>query len=282
MLLPGDSGCLSLKVAGLVARVRSILNATFSSQPHSYINEILRRVHPKNYTARDILNEEILPMISKDGDPHGYPVYVSVPETPEVKSRIWDLTGFPVPRVILRYLTPSFMNPDPLPAPILKSIKKPNPIAGKSMDKTMPLLTEPDPVTGKAPGKTLPEIQNSWNVRRGQHTSFATLTNARAMARLAALIANGGEIDGIRVIDAETVKRAVEVDPWVQEDKLLGFTVPFTHGGWGVSEGRYVPNTPVEERWLEKGKQGNWIYRGWAGYGGSMMQWEQNRNIAYA
>jgi hypothetical protein len=145
----------------------------------------------------------------------------------------------------------------------------------------MPLLTEPDPVTGKPIGKGLAGSQNTWNVRRGQHTSFATVTNARAMARLAALIANFGELDGVRIIDRKTIEHAVTEDPFDEEDKVLRFHVPFTHGGWGMSKGRWVPNTPTTDRWLELGKKENWTWRGWAGYGGSMMQWEQEKNVAY-
>ena len=43
-----------------------------------FINEILRRVHPQHYSARDILNKEILPLLSPD-NPRACPVYASVP-----------------------------------------------------------------------------------------------------------------------------------------------------------------------------------------------------------
>lgn len=179
----------------------------------------------------------------------------------------------------MRLFTPGFLNNDPLPAPIIHSIKNPNPIADKSMAQTMPTQTQPDPVTGAPISKGI-AIQNSWNVRRGQHTSFATLTNARAMARLAALMAHHGELDGVRIIDEETAKNALVEDPFDGIDHVLRMQIPFTIGGFGMAKGRWVPNTPAEDKWLARGK--GWLWRGWAGFGGSMFQFEADRKIAYA
>ncbi|KAI8999695.1 beta-lactamase/transpeptidase-like protein [Hyaloraphidium curvatum] len=243
-----------------------------------YMNEILRRVHPQGYTARDIMSKEILPLLVADADRTGHPVHISVPEDPAVFGHIWDLVAYPIPRVVLRLFYPRFANPDPLPEQIVRGIRNPNPIANKSMAETMPTFAGPDPVTGKPVGKGL-DSQNSWNVRRGQHTSFAVVTNARAMARLGALIANGGKLEGREVIPAGTVGVAMEEDPWSGEDRVLRFEVPFTNGGWGITKGRRVPQTPSEQRWIDQGTGWKWV--GWAGYGGSMMQWEPEKKIAF-
>lgn len=223
-------------------------------------------MHPKKYTAKKILDEEIMPLVVDKSDPHGFPVFVSVPETPEVMKRVWDLTEYPGLRVLLRLLTPKFMNADPLPEAIVKSIGNPNPIADKSLFGSTPKVSKPDPVTGAPPPKGI-GMQNSWNIRRGEHTSFATLTNARTMARLAWLVCNLGEIDGVQVIDKETMKFATTTDPWVEDCKVLRMTHPWTHGGWAVEENQRFPHMPADEDSKARGKGISWS--GWFGYGGS-------------
>lgn len=243
-----------------------------------FINAILRRVHPKKFSAKDIYTQEILPLLAPN-DNYGHAVHISVPETPEVMQRVRDVVPYPTWRILLRFLTPSFMNSDPLPPHMIKRMKTPNPYINK-IGEDAPYPTQPDPVTGAPPTKDFVRIQNSWSVRRGQHTSFGVVTNARAMARLAALMANGGELDGTRIIDAATVAHANESDPWIQEDLILGPGFgEFTNGGFGVSQDVLCPAKPPEQKWVDKGKGWRWL--GWAGFGGSMMQFEPNRNLAF-
>ena len=83
------------------------------------------------------------------------------------------------------------------------------------------------------------------------------------------MIANGGEIDGVRVIDAETLKHGLESDPWVQEYLVMGFPVRYSNGGWLEFHDVWLPHMPTDKRWTEKGK--GWKWTGGAGFGGSLM-----------
>ncbi|KAI9009057.1 beta-lactamase/transpeptidase-like protein [Hyaloraphidium curvatum] len=246
-----------------------------------YLNEVLRRTHPKRYTAKDVLDLELMPLVARKDDPHGFPVYVSVPETPEVMRRVWDLTDYPTWRVILRALFPLAINPDPLPEAIRRAISSgPNPVAERSLAGSVPKVTKPCPVTEKPPRKTAAGMNNHWGLRRGQHPAFGTLSNARSMARLAALICYGGELDGVRVISQKTVDEAMSEDPDVQECRVLRVQQPWTKGGWAVGEGQRYPHQPPSAKSVARGKGARWT--GWFGYAGSVLQWDAGRGIAFA
>ncbi|KAI9027718.1 beta-lactamase/transpeptidase-like protein [Hyaloraphidium curvatum] len=269
-----------------------VLAAKIAPQPHNFggkktqmyhgltrgwfINEVLRRTHPKGYSARQILDEEIMPLLQEPDDPFGLPVYVSVPETPEAMARLRTLHTYPTARTLLRFFLPRFMNPEPIPQVYIERSKKPNPYLAK-MTTTVPVMTRPDPVTGARPEKDLLKLIDTWSIRRGEHTSFGVVTSARAMARLAAVVCNGGTLDGAEVIDAQTVAHCVEADPWVEEDLILAFPGTFTNAGWGIHGDVRYPQRPSEAAWKKPG----WSWCGWAGFGGSMMQFEPKRNIAF-
>lgn len=66
-----------------------------------------------------------------------------------------------------------------------------------------------------------PEAQNGTEFRTAGIPSFGGFGTARAMARIYAALANGGEIDGVRILSPEAVARATETQ-W--EDKADGMT----------------------------------------------------------
>ena len=66
-----------------------------------------------------------------------------------------------------------------------------------------------------------PTEQNSLRFKKAGVPSFGGFGDARSMAKIYALIANGGEIDGIRLLSASSVKKALKLQWSDLEDGLL-------------------------------------------------------------
>ncbi|KAI9008705.1 beta-lactamase/transpeptidase-like protein [Hyaloraphidium curvatum] len=242
-----------------------------------FLNEILRRAHPEKLTIREVMEREVLPLVIPKGEEKGHPLFVTVPETPDVMGRLWDLTEYPKIRALIRYLLPTVVNPEPIHPEFLKAMADRNSVATRSAARSTPPMTRPDPITGRR--GPVPLGTNTWGIRRGQHVSFAVHSNARALARFAAVVCEGGELDGVRLLDPETHARATARDLWVGLDRFFNRVVPYTHGGFAMWEGTQVPNIPIEDEWLPDG--GGWTWHGWGGYGGSRIIWEPTKRLAF-
>jgi len=59
------------------------------------------------------------------------------------------------------------------------------------------------------------------------------LASARLMAKCAALMSQGGIIDGVRILKQSTVEKALSC-PKINTDKILKMRLPFTKGGFAV------------------------------------------------
>jgi CubicO group peptidase (beta-lactamase class C family) len=74
------------------------------------------------------------------------------------------------------------------------------------------------------------DVQNSSEFRTSGIPSFGGFGEARAMARIYATLANGGEIDGIRTLSPEAVARAT-VTQWTEEaDGMTGRPMRYAMG----------------------------------------------------
>lgn len=108
-------------------------------------------------------------------------------------------------------------------------------------------------------------------------SSGAMQGNARALAKVSALLANGGKIDGVRIVSEETVRLALS-DAKVLRDDVWGMTMAFTCGGFAdfgsMTELSGVPCDNLAQ--LQRG------FVGWAGKGGSLFLWDVERNIGFA
>lgn len=92
--------------------------------------------------------------------------------------------------------------------------------------------------------------------------------NARSVARLNGLVAGRGEVDGVRLVRAETVDR-VFADPIEGVDLVLG--LPLTWGlGWGLRNDASTPYVP-------EGRVASW-----GGWGGSLVTADADRGITFA
>jgi CubicO group peptidase (beta-lactamase class C family) len=112
-------------------------------------------------------------------------------------------------------------------------------------------------------------LQNSAKFRTAGIPSFGGFGTARAMARIYAALANGGEIDGTRLLSAEALARAT-TDQWEDEaDGTTGQPMRMTMGFWKNTAGR-TPMGPNPEAF------------GHSGSGGARALADPERNLALA
>ncbi|MHC8320414.1 serine hydrolase domain-containing protein [Pseudomonas sp. GB2N2] len=123
-----------------------------------------------------------------------------------------------------------------------------------------PLFTAsmPEPVA------LVPEVFERADVRRAEVAGVGGIFNARSEARFWAFLANGGELDGVRLLSRQLVAtlntpRANSEEP---DPVMFGFPIPITIGGFWFG-GNYPPVTCVQNpRAICHPGQGNSI--GWA------------------
>lgn len=111
--------------------------------------------------------------------------------------------------------------------------------------------------------------QNSTKFRTAGIPSFGGFGTARAMARIYAALANGGEIDGVRLLSAEALARAT-TDQWEDEDDgTTGQHIRMTMGFWKNPKGKTIfgPNPEAF---------------GHSGMGGARALADPERNLALA
>lgn len=91
--------------------------------------------------------------------------------------------------------------------------------------------------------------------------------NIKQLAKLSAILANNGTLDGKEWISHSTLKKAFHPLPWMK-DTVISRNVTFCVGGWGINF--KFPGT----------EHVDWI--GWGGIGGSMVWFNPVKNIAFS
>jgi len=100
--------------------------------------------------------------------------------------------------------------------------------------------------------------------------------SARGLARLAAAMAGGGQLGGVRVLGPEGWA-LLHAAPIVRVDASMhGCRTEFTQGG--VNRFEDYPDDKMGERVLKSGRVG---FVGWMGFGGSVMQWHPALDIGF-
>ncbi len=105
--------------------------------------------------------------------------------------------------------------------------------------------------------------------RRAEIPAAGGIGNARSISRVHSAIACGGTIDGITLMNPETIEAALERQTF-DRDLVLGLNVPYGTG-FGINHER-IPLTPSDRT----------LY--WFGWGGSMgvMDLDERMTISYA
>ncbi|TPX32789.1 hypothetical protein SmJEL517_g04174 [Synchytrium microbalum] len=76
------------------------------------------------------------------------------------------------------------------------------------------------------------QVINTYEGRRGEGTSFSGITNSNGLAKIAALMANGGELDGYSYLTKQALDEASQLQE-LQTDLCLEKKNYYTFAGWG-------------------------------------------------
>ena len=128
---------------------------------------------------------------------------------------------------------------------------------------------DPDSVLIKTFTGPAPDATESWTPEWRQATIGAANGhgNARSVARIQAIVANGGTVDGVKLLSPDTIKMIFE-EQANGVDRVLGLPVRF---GMGYAlHSIAVPYLP----------EGNYAY--WGGWGGSSIIVDIDRKITFA
>ncbi|CAJ0846352.1 1432_t:CDS:2 [Entrophospora sp. SA101] len=235
-----------------------------------YLNEIVRRVDPRHRTIGRIVKEEIMPIYNLE-------FYYSIfdinnnDNNDKLKSayetRVSNIYTYPLLRLFSKILLPQWMIKEPLHK-IFNEMMNSESTAFKTL-----VMTSPD--------KSQPQEWNNLEMLKPEGPSYNGITNSRSMAKLGAMMANGGkslpiknknnnkskfllkepDLMSSKTFKLVTKKLAPEFDNVLQE------AFPTSIGGFG-----YFKLEGLEDVELV----------GWGGSGGSMFLWNEELKISFA
>ncbi|KAJ3149482.1 hypothetical protein HDU89_003846 [Geranomyces variabilis] len=214
-----------------------------------YLNELVRRTDPKKRTLGEYIKEEL-------AGPLGIDYYLGLDES--LHHRVSPLVSYPPLHMVFGLFAPTKWQKEPLPASIVDALLKTKTVGHKALIASGP--THPW-------YEMWPKPYNRPEIWSGESPSFGGITNARALARLAAVMANGGKdpVTALVLINTKTLEQALTPLP-VLWDHVMGAHLPFATGGWGI-----IKHLVHGQEWV-----------GWAGAGGSMIWWNREQNLAFA
>ena len=110
-------------------------------------------------------------------------------------------------------------------------------------------------------------------------SSGSVQANARSLAAIAGLMANGGELAGVRLASRATVDAAVS-NTRARRDEAWAMDIASTQGGFfDFGTLRQVPGGLAVDPEVMAAMEG---FVGWAGKGGSLFLWNRERNIGFS
>ncbi len=221
-------------------------------------NELFRRVEPSGRTMGQFLREEI-------STPLGIDVFIGVhdQELPRINPVVplglrYQFLQSLRPRVMGRKIELNLLQIIiklwRLGAGLRKSTRRGAPIPIKGM-RRLSFIDTPTVATGEIP-------------------SAGAKCTARGLAKLAAVMANGGAFEGRQIL-GEAGHAALHGAPVPRSMMVMGTT--FTQGGLAT-----FPQPHRSDRALDKGlNRGREGYYGWMGLGGSIFQWHPQHRIGF-
>jgi len=209
-------------------------------------NEIVKRVDPKKRNVGQYYEEEIR-------KPLGISFWIGLPD--EQFKRFHIMHQWPEYYQVARVLFPYYLG-------ILDDdIKHLVDIAtGKIKDvRTINAILNPPDTTLNGQLFCRPDALKTIS------PSTNGVSNAKSLGTILALIANGGELHGVRLLKQDTINRMLAITTPPMKDAGLGISTLFTDGG-------YAKNVI--------GKIGDKDFYGWGGWGGSVVQFSPELNVA--
>ena len=222
------------------------------------VNEIFRRIEPLGRTIGEYLREDLCPLLEIDA-------IVGVREAE--LSRIVPLSPIGIGNQLLESFVPQFANRKVMDnfAQLAGKMLRIFPSASKST-----IVTKPPPFEGF--GRDI-KLFNDPAIAIGETPSANAHCSARGLAKLAAMLAQGGEFGGIQIL-SEAAWNAMHDKPVTS---IMGLKTTFTQGGIASFD------TSAEDRMLDTalnhGREG---FYGWMGLGGSLFQWHPEKKIGFA
>jgi hypothetical protein len=144
------------------------------------LNEIVRRVDPRHRTIGRIVKEEIMPAYNLE---FYYSILDINNNDDKLKSayetRVSNIYTYPLLRLFSKILLPQWMIKEPLHK-IFNEMMNSESTAFKTL-----VVTSPD--------KSQPQEWNNLEMLKPEGPSYNGITNSRSMAKLGAMMANGGK-----------------------------------------------------------------------------------------
>lgn len=232
------------------------------------LNEIFRRTTPDNVTLGSWIRREFY-------EGKGINIHLGLKE-PEL-SRVRPLTALTVPRAVLNSLIPNAFGAQVdhnafVFSKMMKSFKK------KFMEAEKrgfaQIFSGVNPALD--PGELVPLFFNSHDWRHGESPHGNVHASARALAKIAAAMADGG-VHGDQEILTPSAWSLLHANPIVRPDAYMnGCRTEMTQGG--VNLFKDYEDDKMGERIFKSGRDG---YIGWLGFGGSVIQWHPNLRIGF-
>lgn len=252
------------------------------------VNELFRRVEPKGRTLGEYLKEDI-------ADPLGADINVGVSsEDLNRRAPIKGLNfGFYMletlkPKVLGRRVEHSIGDMFAIFTPIVikagRAIRKNRAAQRRRASTAKPQSASSGPkpsgpFKGLSPRKDRENLVNFFNqaiIAQGESASFNANCSARGLAKVAAMMAAHGKFEDHEYFGEEAWQ---ELHGHADPKQLGGMvTTHFTQGGLNFFTMRGSLNNK-RDRSLNKGREG---FYGWMGLGGSIFQWNPERNIGFA
>ena len=121
--------------------------------------------------------------------------------------------------------------------------------------------------------KNVSRMVSSEEIRAIEWPSGGMQANAKSVAKINAVFANGGTIDGFRLSSEATVTEALS-QPRTEYDELMNAETCFTRGGFSQFSNMISPAVAADFSDVYKG------FVGWCGLGGSVSLWHPEHRIA--
>jgi CubicO group peptidase (beta-lactamase class C family) len=115
---------------------------------------------------------------------------------------------------------------------------------------------------------------NSVEGREIEMPSANVQSNARSLGKVAALMANGGVTNGVRLLSEETVKLALS-DNKMAYDGFMNSNYSFSKGGFSDFGDMESVTVNPDFKTIYSG------FTGWGGLGGSLFLWNSQHKIGF-
>jgi len=221
------------------------------------VNELFRRIDPKGRTIGEFISEDVNGLL-------GANIFIGVDEAHI--PRVVPVTPLPMKYQLKESLKPSIMG---------RRVERNIFQTASRLMKILPGARNRS-VKGAPPpfvGMNSVAFFNDNTVVRGETPSANVNASARGLAKLAAVMAGKGNLDGKDLISTEAWN-ALHHAPL---EKDMGFgKASFTQGGVALFGAQTVDSELG--RALNKGREG---FYGWLGLGGSIFQWHPEHEIGF-